>query len=565
MFTRGEWIRRGRAQGGDMTIAAPQPRQAAGTWCDECGYSLRGLPPGSPCPECGHFSVQSEQRVSPYAAWARAVLCGLVLLLCPTLAAIGVVLIQPTNREIGGLAPALNMPGPKLWAIPLLQRPIGRQPQMPGIIGTRVAIASLIAIWLITTPSSLPTLASMQRLRCATRWGCVLLFGLAWGAMTATVEIWGDLPRYRLMLLAFVELPGTLLLYLYLRAIAARVPGLARRELFDRLVVFVPATLAAGAALLAMQVLQLGEGQQATLRIGARSALLASGMYGVAAVTCAAAATGAIGSLAAALASIAFPVSARSLHPRIARRAVDELRRWPWRRIGVASGCALIILLIIPGNEQVMWIETGPRIGGGLPYANFPGPKIWLCTLLTERVTFDGLFNYTSFIALNLLAAWLLTIRLRDDSSSNWLRSVVRWGAIISIALALAAREALDPLYLAYDNRARFGIEVYAGMMVALELPLTLLTYWLMARMALEAAQPRLARQFYGLAITMTALVSASVLAFVWSLRLTIDNEKPVMLLMAAVSGSVALASCACATRAVLSLARHVLADDAQQ
>jgi hypothetical protein len=563
----GEWSRREWAQGGDMTLTAIDPpragmRGAGPAWCEECGYSLRGLPEASACPECGHFSERVELHTSPFAAWARGVLAGLLLLLYPTIAAIGVVLIQPSNKEIGGLVPALNMPGPKLWAVPLLQRPIGGRPEEPGIMGVRVGIASLIAIWLITSPSALPRLAKIQTLRRATRWGCVVLFGLAWGAMTSMQEIWSNLPRYRLMLLGGVELPGALLLYLYLRAVAGQIPGAARRELFDRLAMFVPITLAGGAVLLALQVLQEGDGRSANIFISDRTALLATGVYGVAAMICAAAATGAVGSLAAALLPLAFPSVARSTTPArlFTRHIAAQLKDWPWRPISFAAGCGLLILLIVLGNERVMWIATGPRIGGTLPYANFPGPKLWLCTLLTQHGYHPTLVNATRFIVINLVAAWLLTVRLREHSPSNWLRTLVRWSAFIAVGGILAVREVCQPQYLSRNNAGRFGIEVYSVFMVAVELPLTLLIYWLMARTAHEIGQRALARQFYALGIAVTVLVSAAVLTFVASLRFNASNESTASLIATAISGSVALATAAWATRLVLALAREVLA-----
>src|SRR5437763_751603 len=97
-----------------FTPAAARPRGVAG-WCFECGYSLRGLPPGRPCPECGTISGEDESPApsSPHLAWSRSVCAGLVLLLLATIGAVSSVLIQPFAERVGGSAAALNMPGPK--------------------------------------------------------------------------------------------------------------------------------------------------------------------------------------------------------------------------------------------------------------------------------------------------------------------------------------------------------------------------------------------------------------------------------------------------------------------
>ena len=186
-------------------VAAPAPSPPT-AWCEECGYDLRGLSTGRPCPECGHVHASPRPVLRPDLLWNRSVAVGLALLLGVTVYATSSVLVQPFSGDFGGTLPALNVPGPKLWAVPLLQRPIGQNPQWPGVVGTRTALFSLLAVWLITAPRTEPEEgtgadSALGWVRPAARWASVVLFGLAFGVLLASQGIWpAELPPYRLVL-----------------------------------------------------------------------------------------------------------------------------------------------------------------------------------------------------------------------------------------------------------------------------------------------------------------------------------------------------------------------------
>jgi hypothetical protein len=189
-----------------------------------------------------------------HAGWSRAVFAGLALLLMLTVQAMCSVLIQPFSGTWGGAAPTLNMPGPKLWAAPLLQRPLGYGPYEEGVSGTRAAILSLLAVWLITWPPSRSRGRQNETLRLLTRWVSVVLFGLAYGLMMAKEGMpRTDLPALRLLLIGAVELPAATLLYAYFLQLAGNAFARDGRIVFDRLAWLVPMVMFFGAAALAVR------------------------------------------------------------------------------------------------------------------------------------------------------------------------------------------------------------------------------------------------------------------------------------------------------------------------
>ena len=458
---------------GLATTGAPAHARRSG-WCDECGYLLRGLPHEQPCPECGHVPPEVDDRTSPQTAWSRCVFAGLALLLVLTVQGISSVLIQPFAYDMGGAVTALNVPGPKLWAVPLLQRPIGYAPERPGVNATRTALLGLLAVWLVTAAPASGATDRHRRdetARLLARWVSIIAFGLLFGALLASQRInRADTQLgFRALLIGAVELPGTALLYLYLRRLADRVPGRERRQAFGRLVWFVPLTIAAAAGILGTQYYfdatqQYVPADRASTAVGAA--------FGAVTVLCGVAATAAVASLASAYFALAFPRAGQWLAAGryVSRRTADACRAVPddfARRLAVATGAILLIVLMIFGNDMVLWMFTRQGFGGHLPFMNYPGPKVWAGVSLGgngTRYYWDPVVTRVTFLMLHLLAVWLVSVPLRAGANcSNRLRLAVRWLPALGLGAGTGAIMIFDHLFPLSGARAGLRSEVSAA------------------------------------------------------------------------------------------------------
>jgi hypothetical protein len=545
-----------------QTIIEPlrsRPRTVGGTWCDECGYSRRGLPPELACPECGHLPAAAFAiDVRPHLAWSRSVFIGLVLLIVIPLQAVTTVLVQPFNTDVGGTAPALNLPGPKLWAVPLLQRPVGRAPAMPGIVGTRAAMVSLLAIWLITAPCPSPRAGEQQLLRLATRWGSVTLFGLAFGTLMASQGLWpSELPPFRQALVAAVELPATALLYWYLRRLASQVPGRERRSALDKLVWWVPAVILGGAGMLAVQwwMTQV----RAAARPPQNLVLTIAAVYGAAAMLVGVMATATVGGLAGTYARLAFPSASLVLRSSVGwtrrvRATMDRMGGERGRSLLVAAGLVLLLVVMLLGNDTVLWIADRGGIAGSLPFVNYPGPKMWPSTgTIAMRLArdWDPLVANSTLITLNLLAVWLVTMRIGQRSSRR-LRAITRGLAVVTIGAAVAftgTYPAID-----WNGPSSTANKVFFAVTLLSELPVTILLYIVMARLSEEHDRPPLAAKFRLLALLIVALVSTSLLGFVVSKYMPELRGTGKMLAITSAYGAATFAAAAWAWACVLRL-----------
>ena len=163
-----------------------------------------------------------------------AVAAGLAGLLLVSLHAAWLVLSLDFRSGFGGNWPMLNVPGPKVWAVPLTGA-FGRWRWDADVTGAGLStLATLACLWLATirldSADSSESAFSPRRLA---RWGGTGLVGLALGVAvgiggggSSGEAVWGSLPAYAgqsaltLPLTALVEAPATLLLYLYLASLA---------------------------------------------------------------------------------------------------------------------------------------------------------------------------------------------------------------------------------------------------------------------------------------------------------------------------------------------------------
>lgn len=196
--------------------------------CAGCGYILKGLSAGALCPECARpamASVNGQGGATPssvHRRWAALVAIGLVsmLLLCPS--QIWVALEMRFAGGAFGSAPRLNVPGPKVWATPLVQRSIGYRPEWLGVQGTWLTLLGLAAVFLVTSPR-VDFDAGTDRLRLATRWLPAVLVGGYFGFLLNTEHLYDSdvaVGKYAMIGVGGVEVPCSLLFLLYLARLA---------------------------------------------------------------------------------------------------------------------------------------------------------------------------------------------------------------------------------------------------------------------------------------------------------------------------------------------------------
>jgi hypothetical protein len=543
-------------------------------------------------------SLNADQR-DERVAHARVVLAGVVLLLLCSLPAIGVVLYQPFRGGIGGTLPALNFPGPKLWAMPLLQRAIGNGPAEEGVYGTRVAMVSLLALWLITIAPRDPDLDPAPTLRKFTRWVGTVTFGLGAGLLLASGGIWpGERFPYWMVLGGGIELPSAALLYAYLALLAKRlVPTKSLHATFGWLVWVVPLLIAGSVMLFVLdadrnEVFRLYRSSARFTKI--QHAVL-SGALGVLLLTAGVVATAAVSRLAAGLFAIAFPRSKRvwaaaGMAVRGTARALRGLDPARARAATVAGGIVLWIVASLACVDATGNLAHRKGFGGNLPFFNYLGPK---ATVVPIETGFGG--RWTTWYALpgvhavllNLLAIALVTTPLIDPRGRNgatavnavnavnaakrsvWmtrLAMVARWWPVVAVGGAFGACQGWrfgeeGNSYSYYSTLSASSSEMAAAGILLCELPVTVMLYVLLSGTAAELGLSRVARTLRWCASIAATLMAAALASFVVSRWLLPMRQSYPALFAGGLYGAVSAGTALAATLSLLAVAATLLRD----
>jgi hypothetical protein len=266
-------------------------------------------------------------------------------------------------------------------------------------------------------------------------------------------------------------------------------------------------------------------------------------VYGMIAMLVGVAASAAVASLAAAYFHAAFPLVRRWITG--ARYATGRLRALRerlthdrLRALAVVAGCGLLIVVMMLGLDQVLWIGSRATTGGNLPYVNFPGPKIWAAAGVAATAhssEWNPLASRTTLLALNLAAVWLLT----SAAPRGRLRFLARWVPALSIGVMLG---------LVGRTHTRF----FAFVTVFCEVPATLLLYVLLSQLADELGRALLAWKLRTLGVLVSMFVLAGSATFALS-RSTIGNDGAIAI--GALYGAASITLAVWCVAAVVSLA----------
>ncbi len=508
--------------------------------CDACGYLRRGLPDGSLCPECGSappeiVDVGVGQRIDVRGAlerlvitrgrlvWLRTLAVGLALLLYASYCAIRVTLVM----GVGSMAlPAVNMPGPKISIMAMLQRSLDGRPGEWGVAGTMAALATVVAVWLITIrPMRIDDEDGPFSLATLTRWLTVLIVGAVMGMLlSGSIPIdnprWGTVKWYWLAILAG-ELPINTLLYFHLYRTAVELGDRRAIRCFRTALWLVPG-LIAGAVVIATFLVFAKSPVGSEKDFPPLSRLL-MGAYGAAALTAGVITTAGIGSLLATVCGEAFGVWAlaarraiRSL-PGSIRTVAGHVQREPARWIVVAGLALWLWQLPITIEEYLTFIPDRFSVNGSFPILNYAGPRLQVFSVANGlAVTGGSSLSRLSACAATLLAFWMVTTpgMFPRARMAEYGRLAARWTPIVVLgaSMGLAMNFRLQDL----DHRSQPSL-IVAVIITFIEAPITTLMYFHLSRIAGQWVSKSLARRLRILALAAGGISLVPLIAFTFS------------------------------------------------
>jgi hypothetical protein len=483
----------------DVSLA-PQTHESI---CENCGYSRRGFPAQSRCPECGEppptaaHTAKSASRTVEELRWLRTLAIALWLLILSSAGALQVALIMPIGESSVG---AINFPGPKLFASALVQRTIGGEPGFWGVYGTLCVMLSALAVYLLTEPRVLEHRdESTFSLRKLTRWVSLLSLGGFAGLLFSGFE---SPVYYRSSVsislftigVAFCELPSNTLLYFYLLNLSRRLGDVRATRALSACAIGIPILCCIAVAFLVInsdQISALHTPWRVSIMIYAGAAL-ALGITGTAATL----------RLAWGITVIAFAGWARSapftlskLQRLLPRAMIKADLQWP-------KWCAIIGVLLwlysVPlCVKNVIFMPTRVGLGGGIPLLNFAGPKVSVVSLVRAAAVRDetdddgeGMPTQDTYAdALTLLAVWLLTYSIPGlDPAPRW-RWAARYGALAMTGASLGA-------VLAVSDLNTMGPSHFtAWAVLTVQAPATFILYTYLSRLAAHLSDAALARR----------------------------------------------------------------------
>lgn len=516
--------------------------------CDICDYPRTGLPPEALCPECGAApkqvlkpAIQSTlvARSRSEQAWLGMIAVGLILLIFSSIAAIRVVLIMP----LGGLTlVALNAPAPKFVAAALLQRSIG-DPGEWGVFGTVAVLVNLVAVWLVTEPHSMmgDEHFGLSSRRLA-RWLSVILGGALFGTLLGGYSLspyngWLSM-HIIIATVGMVEMPANAFLYLHFRHLALRLHAAdpARsREL--PLLRAIPSLLVA--LCIAGIAITLLRGEMEDEPVVAWR--IVQSIYGMAALTCGVMMIISVLHLLRCTLAGTMDESMRIFIvrivrlPRTLRRILLAARAKPQHWLAI---CGLMLWLSNNTSLNAVNFGIGHRLGlgGDIPSINFVGPKIFAVPLIqTESDHYWYVPESRESMLWIVVGIWLIT-SFRPRGISDRSATVVRWTPTCLIGLAMGLGMAIDRA--SGELKQSLWISI---LVVAIEVPCTLLAYLYLASIARSIGRTDLSKMLRYSAITISALIAMPVSFIVLARPLRQHLYEPAIVLINGVYGSIGI------------------------